>query len=79
MPIFRMPVVLHANCPHADSPHANSPATEKSNVREIDFFKYYKLNESQNFKTKIENHQTNHSYITRHSMAIVIQRKFTYI
>ena len=33
MPIFRMPVVLHANCPHANrphanSPHANSPATE---------------------------------------------------
>ena len=30
---------------------------------------YYKLNESLNFKTKIENHQTNHSYNTRHSMA----------
>ena len=33
MPIFRMPVVLHANCPHtnrphANSPHANSPAAE---------------------------------------------------
>ena len=27
MPIFRMPVVLHANCPHANSPHAKSPAT----------------------------------------------------
>ena len=25
MPIFRMPVVFHANCPHANSPHANSP------------------------------------------------------
>ena len=25
MPIFRMPVVLHANCPHANRPHANSP------------------------------------------------------
>ena len=35
----------------------------------IRFFKYYKLNESLNFKTKIENHQTNHSYNTRHSMA----------
>ena len=36
----------------------------------IRFFKYYKLNESLNFKTKIENHQTNHSYNTRHSMAL---------
>ena len=36
----------------------------------IRFFKYYKLNESQNFKTKIENHQTNYSYNTRHSMAL---------
>ena len=36
----------------------------------IRFFKYYKLNESQNFKTKIENHQKNHSYSTRHSMAL---------
>ena len=36
----------------------------------IRFFKYYELNESQNFKTKIENHQTNHSYSTRHSMAL---------
>ena len=35
----------------------------------IRFFKYYKLNESQNVKMKIENHQTNHSYNTRHSMA----------
>ena len=35
----------------------------------IRFFKYHKLNESLNFKTKIENHQTNHSYNTRHSMA----------
>ena len=35
----------------------------------IRFFKYYKLNESLNFKTKIENHQTNHSYNTRHSIA----------
>ena len=34
------------------------------------FFNYYKPNESQNFKTKIENHQTNHSYSTRHSMAL---------
>ena len=25
MPIFRMPVVLHANYPHANCPHANSP------------------------------------------------------
>ena len=24
MPIFSMPVVLHANCPHANSPHANN-------------------------------------------------------
>ena len=31
----------------------------------IRFFKYYKLNESQNFKMKIENHETNHSYSTR--------------
>ena len=39
MPIFRMPVVLHANFPnangphanrpHANGPHANSPVTEK--------------------------------------------------
>ena len=36
----------------------------------IRFFKYFKLNESQNFKSKIENHQTNHSYSTRHSMAL---------
>ena len=36
----------------------------------IRFFKYYKLNESQNFKTKINNHQTYHSYSTRHSMAL---------
>ena len=36
----------------------------------IRFFKYNKLNESQNFKTKIENHQTNNSYSTRHSMAL---------
>ena len=36
----------------------------------IRFFKYYKLSESQNFKTKIENHQTNHSYSTRHSRAL---------
>ena len=27
MPIFRMPVVVHANFPHANLPHANSPAT----------------------------------------------------
>ena len=27
MPIFRMPVVLHANCPHANCLHVNSPAT----------------------------------------------------
>ena len=33
-------------------------------------FKFYNLNESQNFKTKIENHQTNHSYSTRHSIAL---------
>ena len=25
MPIFRMPVVLHANYPHANCPHANCP------------------------------------------------------
>ena len=25
MPIFRMPVVLHANYPHANCPHANYP------------------------------------------------------
>ena len=35
MPIFRIPVVLHANCPHANrphaySPHANSPVTRKT-------------------------------------------------
>ena len=30
MPIFRMPVVLHANCPYANRPHANSPATKKN-------------------------------------------------
>ena len=36
----------------------------------IRFFKYYKLNESQNFKMKKENHQTNPSYSTRHSMAL---------
>ena len=36
----------------------------------IRFFNYYKLNESQNFKTKIENYQTNHSYSTRHSIAL---------
>ena len=27
MPIFRMPVILHANCPHANSPNANCPST----------------------------------------------------
>ena len=38
MPIFRMPVVLHANyCPHANrphanSPHANSPATSRKYI-----------------------------------------------
>ena len=36
----------------------------------IRFFEYYKLNESQNFKTKIEKHQTNHSCSTRQSMAL---------
>ena len=36
----------------------------------IRFFKYYKLSECQNFKTKIKNHQTNHSYSTRHSRAL---------
>ena len=36
----------------------------------IRFFKYYKLSESQNFKTKINNHRTNHSDSTRHSMAL---------
>ena len=35
----------------------------------IKFFKYYKLDESQNFKKKIVNYQTNHSYSTHHSMA----------
>ena len=28
MPIFRMPVVLHANYPHANSPNANCPSTD---------------------------------------------------
>ena len=36
----------------------------------IRFFKYYKLNESQNIKMKIKNQQTNHSYSTSHSMAL---------
>ena len=35
----------------------------------IRFFNYYKLNESQIYKMKIENHHINHSYSTRHSMA----------
>ena len=35
----------------------------------IGFFKYYKLNESQKFKMKIENFPTNRSYSTRHAMA----------
>ena len=36
----------------------------------IRFFKYYTLYELQNFKSKIENHQTNYSYSTRPSMAL---------
>ena len=35
----------------------------------IRFFKYYKLNDFRDFKMKIVNPQTNHSYSTRHSMA----------
>ena len=30
MPIFRMPVVLHANYPHANCPHANCPSIDKT-------------------------------------------------
>ena len=36
----------------------------------LTFLKYYALSEYQNFKTKMENRQTNHSYSTRHSRAL---------
>ena len=35
MPIFRMPVVLHANYPHANSPNANCPSTVYIYARQI--------------------------------------------
>ena len=84
MPIFRMPVVLHANCPHvnrphANSPHANCPATIFMKVLASLGFLSYLMKSSKHYVNRFGKYNVNYLCLKRknifHSKTVKLQCK----